>query len=97
MGKAKKQVSEEVVAERADGVSALGVDPLMQMGIDPSLRMPDVERATGLGRGFIYRLIQRGEFPAPFKMAARASAWRASEIRAWLQKQHDASGSPKAS
>jgi prophage regulatory protein len=52
--------------------------------IDRLLRMPDVERATGLRRGYIYRLIQREKFPAPVKLGIRASAWRASEVRAWI-------------
>ena len=51
--------------------------------LETFLRMPDVERATGLRRGFIYRLIQRGDFPAPFKLTPRASAWRTSEVAAW--------------
>lgn len=53
-------------------------------GVDGFLRMPDVETATGLRRGFIYRLIQRGDFPAPYKLTARASAWRVSEVQSWI-------------
>lgn len=52
--------------------------------IDPILRMPDVMRGTGLGRGIIYRMIQRGEFPRPYRLTARASGWRTSEVRAWI-------------
>jgi prophage regulatory protein len=51
---------------------------------DQLLRLPDVERATTFRRSYIYRLIRRGEFPAPIKLGIRASAWRASEVRAWI-------------
>ena len=57
--------------------------PAAPATLETFLRMPDVERATGLRRGFLYRLIQRGEFPRPFKLTPRASAWRASEVAAW--------------
>ncbi|CAE6865510.1 hypothetical protein R69658_07838 [Paraburkholderia aspalathi] len=40
--------------------------------------------ATGLSKTQCYRLIQRGEFPAPLKIGARAVAWRASEVQAWI-------------
>lgn len=54
------------------------------LGMDRFLRMPDVERVTSLKRGYLYRLIAAGSFPRPYKLAARASAWRASEVRSWM-------------
>lgn len=52
------------------------------------LRLPKVEAATGYKRSTIYRLIQRGEFPAPISLSAngRASAWVEDEINDWIQK-----------
>lgn len=73
-------------------------DPLASVaGLDPMLRMPDVERATGLRRGFIYRMIQRGEFPGPCRLSPRTSGWRASEVRAWIdaRPRADAAHSPR--
>ncbi|MFL9998801.1 AlpA family phage regulatory protein [Paraburkholderia sediminicola] len=42
------------------------------------------DASTGLSKTQCYRLIQRGEFPAPLKIGARAVAWRASEVQAWI-------------
>jgi prophage regulatory protein len=53
---------------------------------DPGLRfmrLPAVELATGLKRSSIYAMIGRGEFPRPFKLTSKASAWRSDEIEAW--------------
>lgn len=52
------------------------------------LRLPRVEAVTGYKRSTIYRLIQRGEFPAPISLSTngRASAWVEDEINGWIQK-----------
>jgi prophage regulatory protein len=47
-------------------------------------RLPQVEAATGYRRSNIYRLVKRGEFPAPIKIGVRASAWAASSVRSWI-------------
>jgi prophage regulatory protein len=49
------------------------------------LRRKQVEAMTGLGRSSLYAAVQRGEFPKPVKIAARAVAWRQSEVAAWIQ------------
>lgn len=48
------------------------------------LRLPDVEAISGLKRATIYREAQRGNFPKPLKLTARASAWQESEVRQWI-------------
>lgn len=47
------------------------------------LRLCDVTQRYKLGRSTIYRLIAKGCFPAPVKLAERASAWRLTEVEAW--------------
>ena len=49
------------------------------------LRLPDVKSRTGYSRSEIYRRIAAGDFPAPVKLGARASAWPEHEINAWCQ------------
>lgn len=51
---------------------------------DSLLRFPEVKRRVGLGKTFIYRLIARGEFPAPIRLTERAVAWPASAIDRWI-------------
>lgn len=47
------------------------------------LRLPQVKAHTGLSRSELYRRIAKGEFPAPVKIGARASAWNSAEIERW--------------
>lgn len=51
---------------------------------DRLLRLPDVIFLTGLGKTSIYNRCQKGEFPAPLDVGARAVAWRESEVLAWM-------------
>lgn len=57
------------------------------------LRLVNVEAATGYKRSTLYRLIQRGEFPAPISLSSngRASAWVEDEVNSWIQKRITAS------
>ncbi len=48
------------------------------------LRLADVTQRTGLQRSTIYRMIASGTFPRPRQVGARAVAWLASEIAAWI-------------
>jgi prophage regulatory protein len=48
------------------------------------LRMPQVAARLGLGRSAIYDLVKRGELSPPIKLGARASAWPASVIDAFI-------------
>lgn len=48
------------------------------------LRLPAVESLTGLSKSTIYRLESKDLFPRRIKLSARATAWRADEVLAWL-------------
>ena len=47
-------------------------------------RRPDVETLTGLSRTSIYRMMERGEFPRPVRITAKAVAWREADLSQWL-------------
>jgi len=49
------------------------------------IRLPEVERLTGLRRAHLYALARKQKFPVPLKIGARASAWRESLVLAWIQ------------
>lgn len=38
----------------------------------------------------LYRLVKKGQFPAPVKLSANISAWPAAQIRAWLDEKNTA-------
>jgi prophage regulatory protein len=48
------------------------------------LKLDEVKRRAGLGKSMIYRLIQEGKFPAPYKLSPAASRWSEQELVAWI-------------
>ncbi len=52
---------------------------------DRLIRLPEVERLTGLSRSTIYRLRKLGKFPEQVRIGARAVAWWLSEILAYIR------------
>jgi prophage regulatory protein len=56
------------------------------MGDQPDrlLKLDEVKQRVGLGRSMIYRMIQEGRFPVPYKVSAFASRWSEHEIVAWI-------------
>ena len=48
------------------------------------LKLGEVQRRVGLGKSMIYRLIQEGKFPPPYKLSPFASRWSDREIIAWI-------------
>lgn len=50
------------------------------------LRLPAVVQRTGYSRSTLYALIQKGDFPAPISLGARAVAWPSEEIDAWIHR-----------
>ncbi|WP_377702129.1 helix-turn-helix transcriptional regulator [Pseudoduganella sp. UC29_71] len=48
------------------------------------LRLPSVLAQVGLKKTTVYDGIKRGTFPAPLKLGARAVAWSAADIDAWV-------------
>ena len=49
------------------------------------LRLPKVIEATTMCKASIYRLVKKGEFPAPIKIGERAVAWKEEEVTAWIE------------
>jgi prophage regulatory protein len=47
--------------------------------------MAEVCRTTGLGETCIRSMVAAGTFPAPFKIGARAIAFLADDVDAWIQ------------
>ena len=59
------------------------------------LRLHAVMERTGLARATLYRRIQAGAFPAQVKISARCSAWRESEVEAWMRDPFGFPNSPR--
>jgi prophage regulatory protein len=50
---------------------------------DPLLRLPEVQRLTGLKRSAIYAQMQKGTFPRSVNVGPRAASWSEASIQAW--------------
>ncbi len=48
------------------------------------IRLPEVMQMTGISKTTVYEYIRRGAFPKPYRPTVRISAWKLSEIKAWL-------------
>ncbi len=55
------------------------------------LRLPEVQKRTGLSRSSVYLRIAEGTFPKQISLGGRAVGWVESEIDAWLEQQIAAS------
>jgi prophage regulatory protein len=57
------------------------------------LRMPAVCELTGYKRSSIYSLLKQKKFPSGIRLAGGgAVAWRAADVRAWIEKQGQPTG-----
>ena len=50
------------------------------------LDIKGVIAATTLSRSSVYRAVAAGTLPPPIKISARRSAWRSTDVAAWLEK-----------
>lgn len=58
---------------------------------DRFMRIPEVAHVTGLSRSTIYDSVNKGIFPKPVRLTVRAIAWKASDIKGWMEaRQHEA-------
>lgn len=55
-------------------------------------RIKSVAARTGLSRSSIWAFIKKEEFPSPVRIGAKAVAWPASEVDAWIKGKIDARG-----
>lgn len=52
---------------------------------DRLLRLPEVQRLTGLGRSAIYQQMKEGFFPRSVKVGPRAATWSEVAVQAWIR------------
>ena len=108
VGDGQSRDSTDATVERAtkaayhlkQALALLGSDPELatllssQHEPDRLLRLPEVQRLTGLRRSAIYEQMQRGIFPRSIKAGPRAATWSEAAVQAWITDRIDA-GSAK--
>ena len=55
-----------------------------KLASDRLLRLPEVERLTGLRRSAVYEKMRRGIFPRSVKTGQRTAAWPKSAVQSWI-------------
>ena len=90
--------STDLAAERTTKAAYLLREALNLLGDEPAfaavlstkresdrlLRLPEVQRLTGLRRSAIYEQMQRGIFPRSVKAGPRAATWSEAAVQAWI-------------
>jgi prophage regulatory protein len=61
------------------GLPAEGYIRLIQL-----IGMPGRPGVLPVSRATLWRMVRRGSFPAPVRLAQRVTAWRVEEVRRWL-------------
>lgn len=49
------------------------------------LRLPQVQKKTGLAKSTIYKKISAREFPKPIPLGAKAVGWIEEDINKWIE------------
>jgi len=49
------------------------------------IRIKDVLKMIPICRSTLYKQIEEGRFPAPFKLSERCIAWKKTDIEKWLE------------
>jgi len=57
---------------------------IIGMPADGMVKIPAVIKFTAISRSAIYLKIKAGTFPVPVKIGPRSVAWRAAEVRAYV-------------
>lgn len=61
--------------------------PLPAVPLCGFLRQAQVLALVPISKSTLWRRVQAGSFPAPFKLSARVTVWRAEEVQVWMQAQ----------
>lgn len=52
-----------------------------------------VPHVLPISRATLFRWVKDGKFPAPVKLGEKVSAWRAQDVREWMQGKAEPNGS----
>lgn len=66
------------------GIADMGNNSQSPVPCVQILRLPQVCKATGLGRSMIYQLESERRFPCRVRIGARAVGWVEAEVQSWL-------------
>lgn len=71
----------------ATGAAAVAKDALPALPETGFVRQPQVLRLVPVSKSTLWRRVRAKTFPAPVKLSAGVTAWRAEELRDWIASQ----------
>lgn len=77
LGEEIRQATADMLGELLTKVTRRAYSPRIKL-----LNLEQVLEATNLGKTTLYEMIDRGEFPKPFKVSGK-NLWRESTLIAW--------------
>ncbi len=60
--------------------------------MDRLLRQRAVTELTGISRSEIYAMMERSEFPRPYKIGRQSVGWKSSELEQWMDSLEKSTG-----
>lgn len=78
-----KQISSSTATAVTSSISS----PVRVLPETGFLRQPQVLVFVPISKSTLWRRIQARSFPAPVKLSKRVTAWRAEDIRCWIDEQ----------
>lgn len=64
--------------------------PTADLPVTGYIRLSHLIRLIPFSRATVWRKVKAGTFPKPYKLSEQITAWRAEDVRAWI----DAQGAP---
>jgi prophage regulatory protein len=82
-----EQTLRKVVREELERVLGLHGQVPVAGKVPGYLRQPEVLASVRFSSATLWRKVKDGTFPAPVKLSERITAWRADDVRGWLDQQ----------
>lgn len=78
-------ITQAAVRRDYSGLPATGFVRLSQIARNP--KKPEAPAPIPVSPVTIWRWVAAGKFPAPVKLSGNVTAWKAEQVRAWLDEQ----------
>jgi len=81
------QKSQPVIVDHADAIKGRLQDLMMHMPAAGYIRQAGlIPHIVPFSSATLWRMVNAGTFPAPYKLSPRITAWRIDEVMEWAEK-----------
>lgn len=86
----KAKINSIITQSTTSAATSLGHDSYQTYGLLPAngfVRLADLRAVLPFSDSTLWRMVAKGSFPKPLKLSARVTAWRAEDVRRWIDEQ----------